>query len=48
MNDIKNVNLKLSSELHRELKIYAAAQSQTIEKVVTTAIQNVVNKEVTK
>ena len=47
MNDIKNVNVKLSSELHKELKVFAASQSQTLETVITNAIQHAVKKDAT-
>ena len=43
MNDAtKNVNIKLPTELHRELKILAATQSQTLETVITNAVKIIV------
>lgn len=48
MNDMKHLNVKLPVELHKELKVFAANQSQTLEAVITHAVQNIIKKEVTK
>ncbi len=48
MNDAtKNVNIKLPTDLHRELKIFAASQSQTLEAVITNAVQIIIKKDTT-
>ena len=49
MSDMKHINVKLPVELHKELKVLAANQSQTLEAVITHAVQNIIiKKEVTK
>ena len=48
MNDMKRINVQLPIELHKELKVFAANHSQTLEAVITNAVQNIVKKEVTK
>ena len=47
MNDMKRVNVQLPIELHKELKVFAASQSQTLETVITNAIQHAVKKDAT-
>ena len=48
MNDMKRVNVQLPVELHKELKVFAAHQSQTLETVIANAVKLIVRKESTK
>ena len=47
MHDMKRVNVQLPIELHKELKVFAANHSQTLETVITNAVQNIVKKDAT-
>ena len=42
MSDTTRINIQIPSELHKELKVLAANQSQTLAAVVTNAVKNLV------
>ena len=46
MNEsMKRVNVQLPIELHKELKVFAANHSQTLEAVITNAVKNIVKEQ---
>lgn len=44
-NDTKRINVQLPAELHKELKVFAASQKQTLEVVVTNAIKDTIKEQ---